>query len=302
MLKTIKDIINERMALQEDASIILENDELDESIILTEDTDEPESDDDDKSEDDKSEVNNGTPEEDSDKDEDQKDPDEGTEEVPPEEGPIEEPNEEPKEEPVDVSIKDDTAELPEPEVKVDDNESILSMEIDLSTNTMKDTLPTPPATASDALADDDIMTQRVDDGFGDDGTVPAEEPITDGTEEPAENLEVPTGESTEEPTTESTEDFLDGFDLLSEAIDTGDEAPDADNAEENSVTKAVKDKVAEAEEPVEEPTEDLPVEDPGTEEQPPEATTVDKRELFDKLASLTNGIEDVKKQIVNSMN
>ena len=166
---------------------------------------------------------------------------------------------------------------------------------------MKDTLPTPPATASDALADDDIMNQRVDDGFGDEGTTPAEEPAVP-VEEPVENPEVPTGESTEEPTGESTEDFLDGFDLLSEAIDTGDEAPDADNAEENSVTKAVKDKVAEAEEPVEEPEADVSIEDPGTEDQTPETTTVDKRELFDKLASLTNGIEDVKKQIVNSMN
>jgi hypothetical protein len=281
MLKTIKDIINERMALQEDANIILENDELDESIILTEDTDEPEREDDDESE-----VKNGTPEEDSDKDEDQKDPEEDKEEVPPAEepieepaeGPIEEPNEELIDEPVDVSTNDDSAELPEPETNLDDTDSILSMEIDLKSNTMKDTLPTPPASASDAIADDDIMSQRVDDGFGD---------------------EEPTGESTEEPT--------DGFDILSEAIDMGDtpeepsdEAPDAGNAEENSVTKAVKDKVAEAEEPAEEPADDVSLDAP--EEPAPESTPVDKKELFDKLASLTNGIEDVKKQIVNSMN
>lgn len=63
---------------------------------------------------------------------------------------------------------------------------ILSTEIDLGSNTMKDVLPVPPGNAPEAV-NDDVLNQRIDDGFGGDEPGPSTE----------ENPENPLGSPTE---------------------------------------------------------------------------------------------------------
>ena len=53
----------------------------------------------------------------------------------------------------------------EPVEEVEDTD-LLSVEIDLTSNTPVDVLPVPPGSAADAVVDDDIMNQRIDSGFG----------------------------------------------------------------------------------------------------------------------------------------
>ena len=85
-------------------------------------------------------------------------------------------------EPIDTDVNNDILtqsiadELPEPigaqtNEPINDNNDILSMTIDIGSNTPTDILPIPPANAADAVPDDsdDIMNQRVDSGFGTDG-------------------------------------------------------------------------------------------------------------------------------------
>lgn len=53
----------------------------------------------------------------------------------------------------------------EPVEEIEDTD-LLSVEIDLTSNTPVDVLPVPPGSAADAVVDDDIMNQRIDSGFG----------------------------------------------------------------------------------------------------------------------------------------
>lgn len=78
----------------------------------------------------------------------------------------------------DILNQDANEETPAPapveEPVADDTDDILSMEIDLQSNTPKDNLPIPPAGAGDVVqsdGDENITTQHVDSGFGDDDAI-----------------------------------------------------------------------------------------------------------------------------------
>ena len=315
MLNSIKSLIAEKMEFQESADLILENDELDDEIILADDSEE--------SDIDKSKNNNDT------SDEDHEDEDiEDSEKSYGKSGYDEDDNDDDDEDEDDDDDEDNSAlsddknwmrkpyDVPESPSAPGSEPSnatndILSMEIDMGSNTFRDTLPYPPDNAVDAVNDDNMMNQRIDTGFGKD----SEKKNTGLFDEPINGRR--TGQDSE---------LAD--DIMTEAIKVDDEdeqAPDADNSsdnktDENPVTQAVKDKVAETnpEETPADTTEDSEQEAPtdqpeNTDEMPPiedpvEPNTtitndggIDKHDLFKKLTSLTNGIEEVKKQLVNSM-
>ena len=115
--------------------------------------------------------------------------------------------------PINPSGDDEDNDLPTPIGKQtgedlpneqDEMDDILSVTIDLKSNTMTDVLPKPPANASDAIGDDgdDIMNSRIDDGFGDDDDTPADpsnvgnpEMEEDGLGEIDDIMDSPMGES-----------------------------------------------------------------------------------------------------------
>lgn len=303
MLSMIKGIINQKKDFLEAAEMILESEmnNLDDLIILGEETalpdepmieeDEPELDDE---KNDSEESDEKKPEEDdtdivdqpinddepvsSDSDDIMDSPIGGdVEDTPaPTEEPASEPASEPVEEPMPIPGND---ELPEPvsnvtgEPVADDN--ILSMELDLASNTPKDILPIPPASAGDAVVSDDLVGQRIDSGFGGESTEDIDdimnEAITiadapEGEEKPAEAA--PTEEA---PATDTSTDVP-----VDDTSATEEPAPD------NDVTAAVKDKVAEAEAPT-------------------EAAPASKEELMKKLSALTTGLEKAKELVMKSI-
>lgn len=131
MLSNIKNLINSKKAYMEATKLILENEELDDSIVLNEEPVEPEIKEDE------------------------------TIEVSTDEEPVVEPAEQPLPVPGEEVPSDNT------EVQVDDdNSDLLTAEIDLTTNTQVDSLPVPPSNASDAIVGDDFMNQTIDSGFG----------------------------------------------------------------------------------------------------------------------------------------
>jgi hypothetical protein len=381
MLNGIKQMIQQKKAFNEAASLILEDTaiggKLDDSIILGEEAEEvpamdpeiEEAKDDAKEEPEEkpSEEEMPTPEPGDDTPiEDQKiDDSEDNKSDDILDSDIEEPSSEPApaEEPMPIPGDDS---LPEPVGKqtgepIDDMNDILSAEIDLGSNTMKDVLPIPPANAPEAVAGDDILNQRIDSGFGDEdtpntGDVPSEPAENDILDAPIEGEIKP--ENPEEPSKESNDEDLklegkyaedlfgnlnpdsplfegldeeskkkmienikkynqgkkvDGDGLLQEGITIGgadattddsasapaeggtDPAPADDGSvdvssepaptEENPVTAAVKDKVAEADA------------DSSTDVSP-EAS---KDELLKKLGNITKSLEDAKRAVMNSI-
>ena len=173
---------------------------------------------------------------------------------------IEEPSEEP-DDLMDTSIDDDAAE-PEPaepevdtnddlmntpidsvpgegepsvdmEPSTDDIDDLLSVSINLSSNTLSDVLPVPPMNAADAIADDtgdDLMSSQIDDGYDSDvepEDVPADTgdtEIDDGAQGSDDILDEPIGEPDEEPMEEPTEDAAteEGEDILDTPVDDSD--------------------------------------------------------------------------------
>lgn len=333
MLNTIKGIINSKKDFLEAAEMIFEDaldTDFDDVIVLGGDTTFTENDDLDEfdvTSDDGPETSDDEKKDDDKKSEDDESDDKETNIV---DEPIE--DEEPKTDEgnvMDAPIEDDIADpvpqedgetpmplpgddnLPEPvsnvtgEPVADDN--LLSMELDLGTNTPTDILPVPPANAGEAIADD-IMTQHVDSGFGGDNNEPSiskptadndiindiiDEPVTDPLESTNESsimneviddefteaitiADAPAEEapaSTEEPAPATTEP-------------EGDVVPDDPTPEDNTVTAAVKDKVAEAENPTPEVATD-----------PNEA----QEELMKKLSKLTKDMEDAKALVMKSI-
>lgn len=330
MLSMIKGIINQKKDFLEAAEIILEDgmgNSLDDAIILGEDSDPIPQDNDSVVEEENMDEPKEDPKEDNPEEpnEDPKEDDTGdimdqpvddvsssdevsgdiTDEPVVDDSVSDEPTSTPEEAPLPIP-GDDT--LPEPvsnvtgEPVADDN--LLTMELDLSTNTPKDVLPVPPANAGDAVVSDDLINQRIDSGFGgDDGidssVVPEEssiendpidnpvesnEPVVDdllseaitiadpvSEESPAESSAAPAeGDSTEVPPAEG--------DITSEPAPA--EEPPADN----DVTAAVKDKVAEA---------DAPAYDGDSE------TT--KEELMKKLSNITKNLEDAKRAVMSAI-
>lgn len=322
MLKGIKEMINQKKEFQEAASIIMEDangSNLDDLIILGEDANIPENDEDhDNDDDDKDEKPESHEEPDG--DEDGSKPSDGDGDEPNHTEPdgdedgsgIKGPdgdgdeddllgssvggdneNPQPEEDPLPLPGDD----LPTPvgrqtgEPIVGDIDDLLNMNIDIKTNTLTDVLPIPPANAGEAIASDDILSQKIDSGFGGDDNDVQNDLSSPIHEEPTPSL-----------------DNNEGDDLLSEAISIGDDpAPTTDDGTgntgstaddtnpptdegdgENSVTSAVRDKVSEAD----------TTDDPGLDD-----TSVDsnskKEDLLKKLGNITKNLEDAKKAVMN---
>ena len=236
--------------------------------------------------------------------------------------------------------------------EVSDND-LLSIEIDLTSNTPIDVLPVPPSGAADAVADDDITSQRIDSGFGGDDEPSLdnpmgspEEPIEDDSDEDdISNMEIDDKSDEKDDTKEdndkdddnilndeiedekekddekedkeeSVEDDYeesslfnldlseeeDDTDLLTEAIVTDDQPAEAEETdppideEESPVTTAVKDKVAEAAPDGEDDmmSDDTEIIDNEDEEA--------KKNIFNKLSTLSKQTEDIKKDVVDLLN
>ena len=180
MLNGIKAMINEKKNFQEAAEVIFEDASganLDDLIVLGEDTDLPEPDDDNDTDND--DVKN-EPEDNSSNDD-----------IIPEDNSKNDNNDSSNNDIIDTPITnnegdgleeplpipgDDT--LPTPVGKqtgepITDTDDILNVSIDLKSNTVSDVLPVPPSNAGEAIASDDILSQKIDSGFGN------EEPVSD---------------------------------------------------------------------------------------------------------------------------
>ena len=222
--------------------------------------------------------------------------------------------------------------LPEPVGKqtgepINPDNDLLSTEIDLTTNTMKDTLPVPPGNASDAVGGD-MMDQRVDSGYGDDDSDEDDncppggcvELNDDQKQNPmlsklADMINHSNGDSIRVDQLKSLFGDMEGNDLLSEAITLGDPPEDNNDTKDNNdddktpaegddkkeedegdtppddniVTAAVKDKVAESD-------DDLDTGNGAT-----DGNDSVKNALLKKLSNLSKNIEDAKKQIIDSL-
>lgn len=212
------------------------------------------------------------------------------------------------------------------------DDDLLSVTIDLKSNTMTDVLPVPPDNAGEAV-NDDILSTRVDSGFEEAvfnefrfREIRGDSPEMDGVEKLrdkkkrsladsplaklARDLEYdPTLTTTYDPppwkqklrdddNVNESDSFLEGI-TLSGGDDSGNDSTDEpaadDNppADENEVTSAVKDKVAEAE-PDDEPMDDESGDDLG-------GSSSAKEALMKKLSSITKSLEDAKNAVLKSM-
>ena len=212
------------------------------------------------------------------------------------------------------------------------DDDLLSVTIDLKSNTMTDVLPVPPDNAGEAISDD-ILSTRVDSGFEEAffnefrfREIRGDSPEMDGVEKLrdkkkrsladsplaklARDLEYdPTLTTTYDPppwkqklrdddNVNESDSFLEGI-TLSGGDDAGNDSTDEpaadDNppADENEVTSAVKDKVAEAE-PDDEPMDDESGDDLG-------GSSSAKEALMKKLSSITKSLEDAKNAVLKSM-
>lgn len=213
------------------------------------------------------------------------------------------------------------------------DDDLLSVTIDLKSNTITDVLPVPPDNAGEAV-NDDILSTRVDSGFEEAffnefrfREIRGDSPEMDGVEKLrdkkkrsladsplaklARDLEYdPTLTTTYDPppwkqklrdddNVNESDSFLEGI-TLSGGDDAGNDSTDEpaadDNnppADENEVTSAVKDKVAEAE-PDDEPMDDESGDDLG-------GSSSAKEALMKKLSSITKSLEDAKNAVLKSM-
>lgn len=212
------------------------------------------------------------------------------------------------------------------------DDDLLSVTIDLKSNTITDVLPVPPDNAGEAV-NDDILSTRVDSGFEEAffnefrfREIRGDSPEMDGVEKLrdkkkrsladsplaklARDLEYdPTLTTTYDPppwkqklrdddNVNESDSFLEGI-TLSGGDDSGNDSTDEpaadDNppADENEVTSAVKDKVAEAE-PDDEPMDDESGDDLG-------GSSSAKEALMKKLSSITKSLEDAKNAVLKSM-
>lgn len=183
-----------------------------------------------------------------------------------------------------------------------DMDDILSLTLDMRSNTARDVLPIPPSNAAEAINDDSLLSQKIDSGFGDDTP-------------PAENNMINTTPNTEGGS-EGESDLLDSSlddggngSQFTEAINIGDETSTSDNGgtaaeeppvdggevppdenngadspePENDVTSAVRDKVAEMDDQTSGTTKDS------------------KEDLLKKLGNITKSLEDAKKAVMSAI-
>ena len=148
-------------------------------------------------------------------------------EIPEENKPEEKPETTPAEQPAEPLPEPIGAQTGEPAKLGDDD--LLSQEIDLGTNTPKDTLPVPPAGASDAVVDDNLLDQPIDSGFGAEPT-PTATDVEDILDQPIDNPDPVNNPAANGP----AEDSGSG-DILSEPIeDEGDIQKPVDSQQEES--------------------------------------------------------------------
>lgn len=295
MLNTIKNMINTKKAYMEATELIMESDELDDSIVLDEAPVEPE-----------------IPKEEPNEEEPAAEP-----------APEETPAEDPMNSPLPIPGEE---EIPQP---ANDTEDILTAEIDLTTNTQVDAIPVPPINAGDAV-EDDLMGQSIEAEPEDQPNPPIEdaagimaEPIDEPGKENGEDLPTEAPEGGIMPADESTNIMAEAVDddkeekarkeaeeqfknvaseepkddVMTEAISIDGEAapteggeepaPDttAEGGEENPVTAAVKDKLEEI----------------SADNQEDNSGLNSKEELMKKLSNLTKSIEDAKALVMGSI-
>lgn len=300
MLNSVKAMILEKQEYLEAAQIIFEDAvdvDIDNLIILNESAEDPEDENDmddikdvEKNENDEDEVSDPSPEEDLGGTEitDNDEPDE-----PAEDDVLNSPIGNNEDEP---TLADD-GDLPDIVGKQtgepirDDIDDFLNVSVDLRSNTITDVLPVPPNNAGEAIASDDILSSRIDSGFGNEEDLPFTA---------SSNDDDIMNENMEESYTIDTSD-----DLFSEAISldggsesadepddekSSEETPDEDlgntpeDIGENEVTSAVRDKVAEAD-----------VAEEG------EVKSTSKEDLLKKLGSITKSLEDAKRAVMNTI-
>ena len=182
MLNGIKNMINQKLAIQEAADAILRescNMDIDDLIVLGEDSemenpvieeDDDVTDDIPMDKEDSPESLPGDDNNDEGEDEDDEDSPAGTDNDPGESD--------------DIMNSEIDMDIPTPvgrqtgEPVNDDIGDLMQMEIDLTSNTMSNLLPIPPSNADEAIISDDIGTQHVGSGFGEsvysnnDGKIP----------------------------------------------------------------------------------------------------------------------------------
>jgi len=322
MLDNIRQMINQRKAFQEAASIIFEDGvgNLDDQIVLGEEDEKPEVDPKDTEPTEPTVPEEGdegdTPEE-NDQPEDTPTPEPTGDDVPTaapvETEPVADPPvNEPEAGDTPMPLPTGDGELPTPVGKqtgepIEDPDDLLDVSIDLKSNTIRDVLPVPPSNAAEALGGDDgddLLNTRIDSGFGGEDEAPVDggQPEVDMT--PAQPGPVPT-----EPQDTPTEGGEESGDQLTEAITLGNDVPAGDDAggeppadaggaeggdtppddgaeppaDENSVTAAVKDKVDEI------------TSDTGDNE------ASSKDDLLKKLGNITKSLEDAKKAVMNTL-
>ena len=253
-------------------------------------------------------------------------------EIPEENKPEEKPETTPAEQPAEPLPEPIGAQTGEPAKLGDDD--LLSQEIDLGTNTPKDTLPVPPAGASDAVVDDNLLDQPIDSGFGAEPT-PTSTDVEDILDQPIDNPDPVNNPAANGPAEDSgsgdilSEPIEDEGDIqkpvdsqqeessdilnqpMTEAITLGGEteatpaeggeaAPDADQGSDNVVTQAVKDKVEE----INTPADDTTGGEEGGEEGEVETLaneTEGQKALQKKLSNLTKEIENIKSFVVDNL-
>jgi len=313
MLDTIKSLIKEKKTFNEAADLLLEDTELDDSLILiSEGPDElelPEKEEGNEEESKEGDASTEEPKEDT--------PEDGAE--PPAEG-----------KPAPAENPEGGETLPEPigaqtgePAQLGDSD-LLSMDIDLQSNTPKDILPTPPAGAADVVPEGDA--QKVDSGFGtadvaepedsrdpvpeDEATDLLDLPIDEEVEIPDPNGVAKKEEKGEEKKreaatpTEKTDEFKEAKDLLDEEID---DEPEKKESAEEETKEECGDPAPAA--PTEESKEEEPKEeskDPESKTEETETKTTPKTEnkeekpkvIFDKIGDVNGMTPD---QIKNAM-
>lgn len=324
MLNTIKSMIKNRQSMMEAASLLMEASSdidtilLNDSIILGEaKNDEPEN------------PETGTPAapEETPTEPASEVPGEGDENSPSPSDPAS--NDDPLDAPIDDTPEGGSEEpLPIPggdgddltdltgkqtgEPLIDSDDDLLNVQLDLGSNTLKDVLPTPPSNAAEALGDD-LLSTRVDDGFGEEEETPTEPtPVTPAEEEVEDSGDLLSASAeTDEPALESTviekksdKGISHEERAIVEAISMGDDpAPaeqpatdpaantdpaastgtgdvPADGTGDNAVTAAVKDKVSE-------------MEDDSV------GTATSNEDILKKLSNVTKSLEDIKKGLLD---
>lgn len=183
-------------------------------------------------------------------------------------------------------------------------DDIANVEIDLGSNTMKDTLPIPPTGASGVVPEDENNpSQHVDSGFGGNQSDVNNNLGTGADPSYLEKYFSSIGLGSQLYQEAIT--LADNDEESNNSNDNSDSTPSENNdnapketskepAEESPVTSAVKDKISDSEEEIDSFSD---IDEDISSEEGSEA----KIEILKKLGSITKNIEDAKKAVMNSI-